>query len=96
MRSERRREGRRWSALLVPVLATLSLWLVVENVMLLSHALDNVPAVATVSRALLKIAARLAAPLVPALAVFAGAWLLWTSDRPQAAQTRVLEEVRHG
>jgi hypothetical protein len=80
----------------MPVLATLSLWLVVENVMLLTNALDHVPAVATIARALLKVAARLAAPLVPALAVFGGAWLLWTSDRPRPEPSRMLEEVRHG
>jgi hypothetical protein len=85
---------------IVPILIAVVLlsWLVVQNVTLLvMWSWPAVPAMLSVARALLKVAAILAIQLAPALLVAGGVAMLWVAaGRNPPPTARRLEEVRHG
>ena len=89
--------GRRNIAPVLIVVVLVS-WLVVQNVaLLLMWSWPAVPAMLSVARALLKVAAILAVQLAPALLVAGGVAMLWVAAgrNPPPTPPR-LEEVRHG
>lgn len=85
---------------IAPILIAVVLlsWLVVQNVTLLvMWSWPAVPAMLSVARALLKVAAILAIQLAPALLVAGGVAMLWVAaGRNPPPTVRRLEEVRHG
>lgn len=89
--------GRRNFAPTIIVVVLVS-WLVVQNVTLLvMWSWPAVPAMLSVARALLKVAAILAIQLAPALLVAGGVAMLWAAaGRNPPPRARRLEEVRHG
>ena len=89
--------GRRSIAPIV-LLGLLFSWLVVQNgVLLVLWSWPAIPALMTVARALLKVAAIVAIQLMPAVLVASGVAMLWVAARRTARPgVRRLHEVRHG
>ncbi|MGH7729877.1 MAG: hypothetical protein ACRENJ_01335 [Candidatus Eiseniibacteriota bacterium] len=82
----------------IVLLGLLFSWLVVQNgALLVLWSWPAVPALLTVARALLKVAAIVAVQLAPAALVAAGVAMLWVAARRTTpADVRRLQEVRHG
>ena len=98
MRDDRVPTGRRRSLAPIVLLALLFSWLVVQNgVLLVALSWPAMPALMTVARALLKVAAIVAVQLTPVALVAVGVAMLWVAARRVARPTaRRLQEVRHG
>jgi hypothetical protein len=82
----------------VALLSLLFSWLVIQNAALfVLWSWPATPALLTVARALVKVAAIVAIQLAPAALVAAGVTLLWVAARRTARPAaRGLQEVRHG
>ena len=87
-----------WSIAPVALLGLLFSWLVVQNaVLLVIWSWPVVPALMTVARALLKVAAIVAVQLTPALLVASGVAMLWVAaHRTARPGVHRLQEARHG
>jgi len=98
MRDDRVSAGGRRSIAAIVLLGLLFSWLVVQNgVLLVLWSWPATPALLTVARSLLKVAAIVAVQLTPAALVAAGVAMLWVAARrTRRPAARGLQEVRHG
>jgi len=97
MRDDRVSTGGRRSIAAIVLLGLLFSWLVVQNaVLLVIWSWPAAPALMTVARALLKVAAIVAVQLTPALLVASGVAMLWVAARRTARPgAQRLQEARH-